>query len=333
MATETVLPVIDISQADRAAVGKQLLDAASTLGFVFIEGSGFTADEVDVMFQLSKDFFAQPFEAKQEFQISAENRGYSCLGREVLDTAVGKSDPKEVFNFGQFLGGKAIQPLPQLFAQSEQTLDDFTRKAHAVCHKIQNLLALALEIDPAAGGETWFSDRHDLSKFSGSILRMLYYPALQGTELAGDPTADIRAGAHTDFGSMTLLFQRDGQAALEVLSPVTKQWTPIPALPARDSAACPPIVLNIADQLSFWSAGLLKSAVHRVKFPSLAIEGGKDRYSMAYFCHPADETLLEPMPSPLVQSRTGRGANAQETVITAKEHLARRLAAAYGWKK
>lgn len=56
-----------------------------------------------------------------------------------------------------------------------------------------------LQIDPTEGGAEWFTYRHSrASGPSGSILRLLYYPAVT----AGDysPALDIRAGAHSDYG-------------------------------------------------------------------------------------------------------------------------------------
>jgi 2OG-Fe(II) oxygenase superfamily len=142
----------------------------------------------------------------------------------------------------------------------------------------------------------------------------------------------------------------------------------------------PPILLNIGDLLSYWTNGLLRSTVHRVIFPvrspfsesSPPKDGtpnggveeerkgnlGGDRFSIAYFCHPADSTPLEPVPSSLVPMATtedesqlrvgyGGGADAEEDgeeevgdgkkkrkkkVLTAKEHLVRRLEATYGFK-
>lgn len=61
-----------------------------------------------------------------------------------------------------------------------------------------------------------------------------------------------------------------------------------------------------------------------------------DRYSIAYFCHPVNETPLTPIPSEVVRSMGGRGANAtvgpEGGVLTAEAHLKGRLRATYGWK-
>ena len=164
----------------------------------------------------------------------------------------------------------------------------------------------------------------------------------------------MRAGAHSDYGSVTLLFQRPGQPGLEILTP-EGTWAPVPVQPvssAADSFPFPPILVNIGDLLSYWTDGLLKSTVHRVVFP-LAEQRSpnpQDRYSIAYFCHPVDATALVPVPSKIVTAHRkqcevdgtrsevvgfGGGAGSLEPgkrALTASEHLESRLAATYSFK-
>lgn len=126
---------------------------------------------------------------------------------------------------------------------------------------------------------------------------MLYYPS---TSSPPDSTS-IRAGAHSDYGSVTLLFRLPGQAGLEVLQHDNK-WAAVPVNPDPSSLAEPPILVNIGDLLSFWTNGMLKSTVHRVTF-----SGGEARYSMAYFCHPLDDVKLEGVPSEIIERFKGGG--------------------------
>ena len=132
------------------------------------------------------------------------------------------------------------------------------------------------------------------------------------------------------LGSLTLLFQRPRQPGLEILTPAST-WSSVPVFPpGTETDAFPPILVNIGDLLSYWTNGLLKSTVHRVVFPD---GGGDDRYSIAYFCHPVDDASLVPVPSDLVSSQsTGKRGTAEE-LLTAAQHLKKRLAATYGWGK
>ncbi len=263
-------------------------------------------------------------------------------------------------NLGQFVDGKAQQPLPASFVDREEELNKFQKYCHNLMLKILVLFAVGLEVDllflslihtpylhfqieTEAGGSDWFSSRHRGTGASGCTLRLLYYPPIPpGTDY--QPSVDIRAGAHSDYGSITLLFQRPGQPGLEIIPPTTlspeknrtsTSWTPVPVFPpSTESDPSPPILVNIGDLLSYWTNGLLKSTVHRVVFPKVteAEGGGEDRYSIAYFGHPLGATVLEPVPSTRVKALEGgpdAGAKTGVVAITADEHLMTRLKATY----
>jgi isopenicillin N synthase-like dioxygenase len=174
---------------------------------------------------------------------------------------------------------------------------------------------------------------------SGSTLRFLYYPPLTATNAS---TEDVRAGAHSDYGSITMLFRLKGQAGLEVQTR-DNTFAPVPVSPpGTEDDPSPPILVNIGDLLSYWTNGLLRSTVHRVVFPGPgkgAVDGesaSEPRYSIACFCHPVATTRLEPVPSERVRnyvppSEADKPANpyAERKVLTADEHLQMRLRASY----
>ncbi len=178
---------------------------------------------------------------------------------------------------------------------------------------------------------------------SDNTLRFLYYPPLAGTDARPD---DVRAGAHSDYGSLTLLFRLHGQAGLEVLAPGDGRWAPVPVSPpgTQDDPA-PPILMNIGDLLWYWTNGLLRSTVHRVVFRGGGGDGGdtlvegetdvEPRYSIAFFCHPVGSSSLTPVPSKRVMAAAstsaaeGNSHNADTKTLTADEHLRMRLRATY----
>lgn len=225
--------------------------------------------------------------------------------------------------------------------------------------KLNHLLGIGLAVEPP----TFFRDRHLRERGStGNILRFLYYPPLanltNGTS-ADDgqaPTSeDVRAGAHSDYGSITLLFRLKGQAGLEIDTTGHNAWAPVPVCPpGTENDPSPPILVNIGDLLSYWTNGLLRSTVHRVVFPQSNGAGNsanstvpgetadEARYSIAFFCHPVGTTTLDVVPSERVQNHNvadkgkgeginGRGGNpdVERKAITADEHLQMRLQASY----
>ncbi len=240
-------------------------------------------------------------------------------------------------NLGEFVDGKAQQPLPQAFVDHEADLDRFQKYCHSMMLKILTIFAIGLEVDHSSGGPDWFASRHRGSGPSGCTLRLLHYPPIPpGADY--QPSVDIRAGAHSDYGSITLLFQRPGQPGLEIIPPSTQNgernysstaaWTPVPVFPpGTENDPSPPILVNIGDLLSYWTNNLLKSTVHRVVFPT-GERAGEDRYSIAYFGHPIGSTVLEPVPSERVKALAGADAGIVEA-MTADEHLMSRLKATY----
>ncbi|KAI6912893.1 Clavaminate synthase-like protein [Hortaea werneckii] len=383
------IPVIDLSPSNPHA-SSELLDAAAHYGFVFIANdpstTGLSTAEINEMFSLSKQFFSSPFEIKEEVSIASnqagKNVGWLSQGIEKLDpTTQKRPDIKEAFNIGEPIRNQLPQPLPQPLQPHAQTLISFQNKCHALCQTILTHFATALEIE-----KDWFTTRHGQSKGpSGTVFRLLYYPAAEKPPTAGSANGDdIRAGAHSDFGSITLLFQQRGQPGLEIRTP-KGEWAAVPVDPPtgsppthepsgiRDSGesrqtaetGALPILVNIGDLLEDWTAGLLKSTVHRVIFPKQAenkettgkVAGGDgkkgagDRYSLAYFCHPLDEAELEPVPSRRVEEYAAAAAAAAAggggkdgrskgglrrsvvkgdgRVMTARDHLMERLGATY----
>ncbi|KAF2633078.1 Clavaminate synthase-like protein [Macroventuria anomochaeta] len=335
----TAIPVIDISKPSDE-VARQVLEAASTHGFLFIQNDGVTIPPKDIndMFKLSEKFFSSSDEQKAAYAIHSDkaggtNRGWVKMAGESLDPEGQKQgDPKEAFNIGP--PQPHLQPLPSPLSTSSSLILRFQNSCHALCTSILSLLGTALETpDPS-----YFASRHDQTLGpSGTIFRMLYYPSASTATKEDDRS--IRAGAHSDYGSLTLLFRVPGQPGLELFSPKNQTWVPVPVNPSPSTLSHPPILVNIGDLLSFWTGGMLKSTVHRVTF-----SGGGERYSMAYFCHPLDDAKLERVESRVLAQADGKMGREElrsqrkrlglkeddEEVLTAKEHLDRRLRVTYG---
>ncbi|KAI0490807.1 hypothetical protein F4859DRAFT_24126 [Xylaria cf. heliscus] len=348
MSNPASIPIIDISedQGDQVHIAKELVDAAAQHGFVYIRNTGqhISSAKIEQAFSISKILFRSPLEDKQQCKIEKNNQGWSGMHTETLDPKTQRvGDFKEGFNFGAFTEGKATQPIPKSIEPYESDLASLRESCHKLCNRLLLLFGIGLGVDPP----DFFTQAHSPDKASGSILRFLYYPPPTATPSARE--SDVRAGAHSDYGSVTLLFRLKGQAGLEILTP-TNDWVPVPVCPpGTEKDPSPPILVNIGDLLSYWTNGLLRSTVHRVTFASPGTgenahtagvvdgESTKDpRYSIVYFCHPADDTLLRAVPSGRVQTFQGglatanaRNPYAERKVLTADEHLKMRLQATY----
>ncbi|KAJ3493785.1 hypothetical protein NLG97_g4513 [Lecanicillium saksenae] len=327
------IPIIDINSADEATIGKQLVDAAEEHGFIYIRnlGQDIPVEQVDEAFALSKKLFDAPMEEKVACSIQTNNRGWGGLGSETLDPRSEKvGDFKEVFNIGLFKDGKPQQPLPPTIIPDQARLEAFRDVCTAMCSKLLRLIGNGL------GVGNFFAEAQEIKPGDecDTILRLLRYPPPAS---ASQAEADVRAGAHSDYGSITLLFRLRGQAGLEVQLR-DDSWAPVPVLPpGTEDDPSPPILINIGDLLSYWTNGLLRSTVHRVVFGGEGVAGEsatEPRYSIAFFSSPSQSTELGVVPSERVRNFVPRGQStnpyAEKKVMRADEHLRMRLEETYG---
>ncbi|KAK5079040.1 hypothetical protein LTR64_002539 [Lithohypha guttulata] len=336
------LPVIDVSDTSPEN-GKRLVQAAIDYGFLYVspEGTPFNEQLIDAQFKLSREFFTCPLSEKEKFHVGTDNRGWLGMHNEILDPAKQSKEFKEAFNIGEFDEERMPQQIMPGCLSTETSLTqlrDFEAACDKTCKMFLDLIGIGLEVED---GLNWFSKRH--GRPSGCTMRMLHYPSLpKGTDYSLDN--DVRAGAHSDYGSITLLFQRSSQPGLEIRPPGgTDTWAPVAVFPPNyASSSLPPILVNIGDLMSYWTSGLLRSTVHRVIFPK-DTKAGQDRYSLVYFCHPRDDVELEAVPSRIVREHKRRIGQADEDetlhgygggmngkrAMTAREHLTKRLSATY----
>ena len=109
------------------------------------------------------------------------------------------------------------------------------------------------------------------SYFTNPILtlRPIHYTAEQS-----DPSGGVfGAGAHTDWGFLTLL---DTNETPGLQINYKGRWVPVPCN-VKDA-----FVVNLGDLMERWSNGVFKSTLHRV----VNATPGKERYSCAFFVSP-----------------------------------------------
>ncbi|KAL6949850.1 hypothetical protein ACO0QE_000513 [Hanseniaspora vineae] len=355
------LKVIDISLPQEQII-QDLLVASRDQGFLFIDGHGIPQEAVNDLFRISEKFFTTvPVEEKLEYTINPEtNIGYTHYNSEQLDPRKSK-DFKEGYNFGyaNFETGKynqsyadyykdsekkdsnkleLVNPTPPFFNEYQPQLSAIMVKLYAIAREIMRLMTHSLEIP----NKNFFLDKMRKNVPSGTTMRMLRYPLIrtdgyeQSTtdkENDDDDTVNIRAGAHTDYGALTLLFQQRGQEGLQL--EINDKWLSVPYIDSKHKGMAPPLVVNFGDLLSFWTNGLLKSTTHRVKF-SPQESRFTDRYSIVFFVHPENDTTLDPVPSEIVQALKKKNEQddkegGEKPLMTALQHLQFRLQETYNW--
>lgn len=295
---------IDLSNfAERKAeITEQLWSAATEIGFFQVYNHGITEQAVRQAFALSESFFALPSTSKAQWPLS-RNAGWESMTQ--IRPSTHTADQKESYQI--------TRPRMQGLWPSEAELPGFQAAAlafEAQCWAV-GMQVLSCFADKLQLNSDFFTRAHDPSSpHYQSTLRMLHYFA----QAADTPAGSWRAGAHTDYDCLTLLFQRPGQGGLQVLPGKEMQgraWTPVE--PAEGVITC-----NIGDMLMRWSDDQLPSNFHRVKNPAPGEYQGA-RYSLAFFCQANEDVVIT--------SPSGKYPD-----VTAAEYLKQRISANFSNK-
>ncbi|KAF9871303.1 hypothetical protein CkaCkLH20_11224 [Colletotrichum karsti] len=327
-AAEAALPVVDLRSFDSVeSLAVELMRVGKDPGFFYVVGHELGDDVAAGLFSLAESFFSSPLKDKLVYANGSGDLGYTGMREETLSGA-GPGDVKESFYLAD--PGKASQMLPAQLERGRQTLTTFFSGCDNLAKTLLEAIAVGLGMPRDFLSKAHTGESHRLRLINYPSVSQLSFP--DPTSAAPEPE-DIRAGAHSDYGSLTLLFrQPSDQGGLQVQR--HGAWVDVPCI--QDA-----IVVNIGDALEFWTAGRLRSTVHRVAFSRSASEN-VGRLSIPVFIQPDRHVLLEPFkdrgkpvseegvvdPEFLdVLKRKGYGS---AKPVTSWQHLERRIKATYG---
>lgn len=290
----TVVPTIDVDR-DPALVGREIDETLRTVGFFQIVNHGVSAEVADTCWDAATAFFDLPLEQKEAVQ-RAEGGfyGYFPMRSESLAGSRGvltPADLKESFNMGP--SARPARPFADddeaaLFAGTHWPDDTLPAMRVAweaqyaamqdLCTRLMSIFALGLDLPADA--------------FAGAIegganaLRAINYP-----EQVTPPEADqLRAGAHTDYGTLTVLRQEIGRGGLQVFDEHTEAWLDVPAVPDA-------LVINIGDLMARWTNDRWTSTLHRVVNADAGTGVSTRRQSMPFFHSAAYSARIEALPT------------------------------------
>ena len=283
-----MIPVIDFKSE---TVLDEIREAYTTVGFAVFTNALMDSQKTTMhhWFDYSKKFFELDLETKQKYAYEPEtNLGYSMVGHENVDPTAPK-DIKESFNYNdtrmlESLWPKEIPMFDLLGKQSIMIADDLTLR---ILEKFDTILDCG----------TTLVDAHQEPY---NTTRVIHYPAYEGKI---EPRQQ-RIGEHSDYGTITLLWQINDVPGLEVQD-LGGDWHPVPY---RDDG----VVVNIGDLLQRWTNDYFVSTKHRVVNSHIHMP----RYSMPHFVDPTPGTIVKNL----------RNEPAKYEPIESKEYLMWRLA-------
>ena len=310
-----MLPIIDATglvERDPEAiarVGRDIGKACRETGFFYVRNSGISLAEIDAIFSASKAFFALPADRKEAIALGATtaNRGYVGLRTEALDP--GRNvDFKEAFNAGIELAANDPEIAAGVTSRGENLWPALPGFRETCLAYFDRVLDLGRALHSAIAHDLGLPADHFDPFFERPMatLRLLHYPP---ADLADD---EYGAGAHTDYGNLTILATDDvGGLQVQRLDGV---WLDAPPIPGA-------YVCNIGDCLMRWTKDVYRSNPHRVRNST-----ERDRYSVAFFLDPSPHTMVETIASCITADRP-----AAYPPITAAAYLTSRFAATYGF--
>ncbi|EGX89599.1 oxidoreductase [Cordyceps militaris CM01] len=304
------LSLLKLTNRDSTEI-ERFTKACRDLGFFYLhlDGPGDTIQKQSTrLFDVAKELFDLPLEEKKKYDFSAQKTyfGYKHLGGSVADRT-GRLDRNEFYNISRddIFGTSKPWPAPQVLDQERVFLKAFMHSAQDIVHLLLTLLNEFLQL-PA----DTLPSLHRADVPGGDQVRLIKAPPQPADD------RQIALGEHTDFGSLTILFNRLG--GLQILPPGgaggAAAWTHVRPLPGH-------AIVNVGDALVKFTNGVLRSNIHRVVSPPGA-QAAWPRYSVVYFSRPEDDVPLTRLGGSALIPPLEDGV--QEDAATSKEWILRR---------
>jgi isopenicillin N synthase-like dioxygenase len=297
----SLLDYVNGSSQDQVKFVDQVMYGLKEYGFVILNEHTVAQEKVDKAYELVKEFFNLPVEAKMKYAgVEGGQRGYTPFGTEHAKDNP-HPDLKEFWHVGRELAAtskyKGVYPdnvWPSEIAEFQRVFTELYESMDKTAGHMLEAIGKGLDV-PSDFFANMIAD-------GNSILRTIHYPPTKGQ----DTTNSIRAAAHGDINLITMLVGATA-SGLQLLDR-DDTWLDVNSKPGQ-------LVVDTGDMMERLTNGVLPATIHRVTNPD---NDGSERFSMPYFVHPHSEASLACLPSCL-----GEGKKYED--ITAGDFLTQRL--------
>jgi isopenicillin N synthase-like dioxygenase len=301
MSSDNFVPVIDIAPyfsgapEGKRGVADQLGRACREIGFYVIVGHGVDPALVDEVEAVSREFFDLPIDEKMQLHVGSAPGavGYAAIGDTALAYTRGQVAPPDLNESFQvakvdvaddpYFQSEAARGLipknrwPDRPAALKELYIRYYLRMGTLAADLMRLSALALDLP-----EEYFDDKIDRHI---SRLNVRLYPEQKTAPLPGQ----LRAAAHTDYGTVTILKPGDTVGGLQVADR-DGNWHDVPMIPGS-------FVINQGDLMARWTNDRWLSTLHRVANPPEEAKGGSRRLSIVFFHHPNYDARVSCLPT------------------------------------
>ncbi|WP_067569915.1 isopenicillin N synthase family dioxygenase [Nocardia acidivorans] len=317
--TASFVPIIDLTdrntESGRRIIADAIHRACETSGFFGITGHGIPAELVTRMCATTREFFLLPDTEKDLVAHRPGVSGFRRAGGSTAHSLDRKTPPDlcEVFSahvtgdlsqderdrLGNYWASwKLANIWPSRPTGFESTWRAYMRALTDLSADLMRLFALALGLD-----EDFFDDKFD--RHVSSVTVNYYYPQ-RVPPLPGQ----LRRGAHTDWGTLTILHQDTDIGGLQIRLP-SGEWRDVPMIPGG-------FIVNIGDLTALWTAGRWRSTLHRVVNPAAGSDAS--RLSIPFFYLPNHDAPLHP-----IADSTASAAPDPSGISTAGQWISRKM--------
>jgi isopenicillin N synthase-like dioxygenase len=306
------VPVVDLTSPTAV---DQIEAACRGVGFLTIAGHGVDPAVIHNAWETARRFFDLPLKDRTEVAMpfAGYPYGFSALASETLAGSLGNGGPpdqKSSFGIGPVVAptrsfadpdeASAWSPnlWPAALPELRPAWEAYYVAMANLSARLLSLMAQALRIAP-----NYFDsliDRHT------SAMRALDYPPAKPTH-----AAVLGAGAHTDYGTLTILLADPNVGGLQVQA-TNGDWHNVDPIEGT-------FVVNLGDAMARWTNDRWQSTMHRVLAPS------ERRQSIAFFHNANWDARIECIPSCLAD-----GEQPKYSPISAGPHLMQKFRSTVG---
>ncbi|MEN9224908.1 MAG: 2-oxoglutarate and iron-dependent oxygenase domain-containing protein [Thermostichus sp. HHBFW_bins_43] len=316
------IPCVDIAPflgaTDKGGVAREFGKALEEVGFVAITGHGIPESLSEAAYRQAIAFFDRPLEEKLKATLPdrLSNRGYIPFGVDSVAATRNEEAPPDLCEALMFLnlvkenpgrpqGGidpDSGNPWPVYPPRLRASFLAFSQALFDLSHTLMRISALALDLP-----EEYFIPFMDPN---GGVFRAVHYPDQPQEPLPGQ----LRYGAHSDYGGLTILLQDQAPGGLQVCLQ-SGEWVDVKPLPNS-------FVINVGDLIARWTNDRWRSTLHRVINPPRNLSGSTRRLSLVYFTGPRADAWIECLPTCQSESNPPR-----YEAVRAGEYIRRKIEA------
>jgi isopenicillin N synthase-like dioxygenase len=321
------VPLIDIQawfgrdEAARDAVARDVAAACEKWGFLILAGHQIDPALMKAVADVSRPFFDLPVSDKLELDAIGSNggRGYYRMEAKSLARTLGDKnapgDLRESFRIGAeardddpmttapaAAGHFAPNIWPRVPADFRKIYESYYEACDALSAELMRICARSLGL-----ADDWFDDK--INRATSNLIAQ-HYPPLEKPPVAGQ----VRNGAHTDFGTLTLLMAEDRPGGLQVMG-MDGEWQDIRPIPGA-------FIVNLGDMMAQWTNDKWRSTLHRVVNPPIDAGAASRRLSVVFFHTPNYDATIACIPSCADAEHPPKYAP-----VLSGEHIARKLKA------